>query len=155
MYYVITEISSEATDDALTYLRVMFWNSQADADAGKPPMLINDFRFAALRNTTRRIVTDGRGWLKKTDGTFVNPDPELKLREALTADDFEWHDQSVDITGEIRRQIVRYWRRAQDRHETGDRTTTRIVRDTRDPHNILRRQDVALMVNSGLTVEAD
>lgn len=150
MYYRIIEVSSETTPDALTFVRVRFWLAEADYLASEPYVLVNDFRFG-LRNTVRRIVVDGNGWLKRTDSTYL--DPALRTNEK--PGDFEWHDKPVDVPAKIRRHIIRYWGRAQERNAIGDETAKGIERDARDPHGILVRQDVKDLQDTGLTVEGE
>ena len=82
MYYKVQEIESHA-DSALTRTIVMFWANR-DAYLLDPgtPLFLEEF-ISDLRNSETHIVTDANGWLKLSNGTFVDPEtlnPETAYR---------------------------------------------------------------------------
>lgn len=144
MYYHIKEVSTE-TKVGHTYVLVHFWVDKASFDAKDSPLLENDF-LMQLRPTRQERVTNQDGWWKRlSDGVFVDPD---MLDPDLT---YEWEMETVtvDVPRVIRANIERYWQRAQARSETGNKTDTRIQRNSTDPHDILSRSDVVALRDSG------
>ena len=144
MYYHIQEVSTE-TKAGHTYVLVYFWVDKASFDRRDSPLLKNDF-IMQLRSTRQERVTNDDGWYKRlSDGVFVDPatlDPDLS---------YEWEMETVDVDVPkiIHANIERYWRRAQARGDTGNKTDTRIQRGDSDPHNILSRSDVVTLNDSG------
>lgn len=148
MYYVIDEITN-LTDGGL-YVLVSFWTDKASCDKGDPPAAVNDFQFPNLRATSQRVVTDGRGWLKRSDDVFVDPstvDWDNEPRWAMESYD-------VDIVTMVRAAIAGYWERRANALLVGgdtwprDHSDKRIIRTQTDPRG-LRSQAVRDEVGVG------
>ena len=144
MYRIIDEIS---TARGMTYVRVRFWNDQADHDARPTqPRIVKDF-LMQLVSTASRIVTNEDGWYKRlSDGVFI--DPSTLEPGDLTV----WEKEAVSrpVAEEIEANLEAYYDRATARTETGDRTSVRSNERTQDdPRGILARQDVQDLVGTG------
>ncbi len=165
MIYKISEIST-VKDSSLTYVLVDFWANRQSLRGGDPPVLTNDF-LMQLQTTSIRIITNEEGWLKATDGTFIDP-------ATLTPDDPqpEWERETVprDVAAEIKDNISGYWQRAVESQLTGDHTanptnpfykkgkivpqkgsTPPVKRDQSDPKGILAKQDIQDLI--GIEIE--
>ena len=165
MYYEIVEVST-AVASGHTYVLVNFWQSRADHDAAQPSFLTEEF-LMQLRPTGRRVVTDGRGWMKRADGVFVDP-------ETLDRDTSEpvWERETFtrDLPAEIRVNVERYWQNtAMPQKLSGDHTgdaskplyrdgkrvpqgSAVVARDNSDPQLVLARADVEAL--RGATFES-
>lgn len=134
---MIYEIVNKATDAATgeLYLVVKFWDDGQDPDTD-PPDLINDF-VMQLRATRQRIVTDGQGQLKLTDGSFIDP-PDI---DDDTAYDFEFETVDVDVAARVEKNILAYWDRAKKRNEVAAARVSfvdaRRQTDRTDPHGVM------------------
>lgn len=120
MYVELAEINRLKGQRAI-YLLVKFWRSEAWANAGNEPDLVNDF-IMQLRRTETQIVTDANGWLKTVGGEFIDPatlEPGGK--------EYEWERETItktraDLLGEVRENIRRYAREAVKNKWRGDHT---------------------------------
>ena len=140
MIYKIVEVSTDKASGH-TYVLVHFWRRRADRARGKLPNRVNDF-LMQLRPTGERIVTNAQGWLKRTDGVFVDLD-------TLDPDkpEPEWERETVDrdLPAEMRANIEAYWERAEAKGYPADHANASIQRDNSDPHGVLARADVAAL----------
>lgn len=98
MFVEVAEINRLKDTDSI-YLLVHFWRSEADALAGDPPLLTNDF-IMQLRRTGERVVTDAEG----NQGV-----------ETFTL-------SRAELFADVRANVVAYMRRAREKRLTGDHT---------------------------------
>lgn len=120
MYIELAEINRLKGQRAI-YVLVRFWRSEAWANAGNEPDLVNDF-IMQLRRTESRIVTDANGWLKTVGGEFI----DLATLEP-GGKEYEWERETITKTraqllGEVRENIRRYAREAVRHKWRGDHT---------------------------------
>lgn len=120
MFVELAEISRLKGTNSI-YLLVHFWRSQADADAGQPPLLTNDF-IMQLRRTGERVVTDANGNMKRLDGVFVAPEDVTPEDEAIGWEREAFTRTRSEIFAEVRANVVAYVRRAVAAKRTGDHT---------------------------------
>ena len=103
MYYAVRK--TERVDKAGPndyYLLWDVWMSKADYDAGKPAFYPED-GYVTRAAIGRRVVTNRDGWLKRVDGTFIDPTtvmPESRI-------EFEYETVNVDLRAEFRDVIER------------------------------------------------
>jgi hypothetical protein len=166
MLYEIAEIST-AVESGMTYVLARYWLSKANRDAGQLPHITEEFQMQ-ISPTGRRIVTDGRGWLKRADGVFVDP---ATLDPAKPEPEWTRETYILDVPALIRTNVENYWRNvAVPQKLSGDHTTDAtkplyrdgtlvpqrpsllIARDNSDPKRVLERADVKAL--RGAVIEA-
>lgn len=142
MFVAINEVSRH--ERGFIYVLVDIWRAQADADAGDPPLLSNDF-IIQIRRQIIRIVTDASGNLKRADGVFVAPEDVTGADKAIG-----WEWETITKTNPALRQEViehirDYWRRAKAAALAGRAfprkhdNRERMVRNNTDTDGILAR----------------
>lgn len=165
MVYEIQEISTDKASGA-TFVLVWFWPSEAARLAGpESPHLVNDF-LMTLRPTETRVVRDGQGRMKRTDGTFIEP------AEVKPEDELERETVERPLPLEITANIEAYMNRATAKRYSGDHTGDaskpffvdgvrqkqvehRIERDNSDPRDVLKHAGVAALKELAETRKRD
>lgn len=159
MYYEIPEVSRH--ESGLIYILVELWLTQADHDAGEPPILSNDFLIQLRRQYQRVVTSTGlvageaavgegeigfpNGWHKRLDGVFVDPANITPEDEAIGWERETITKTNAELRQEARQILLAYWRRAKAAALAGQSfprrhdQRQRLIRNLDDPDGLLAR----------------
>lgn len=143
MYTKIVKIGT-LVGTPMTYVLIHMWSTKSDHDEGKEPSGDNAF-VMDLELTEERMVEDGAGRYKRTDGEFVHPD-------RATGDE-EWEQETfkLDVPQEIKDNISAYLQRRKKKSGTKDKypdfhARPALLHNQDDPRGILAMSDVQALV---------